>query len=134
MIFNNKTEKCRDTHVCLYIYLVLCLNNIYNILKILYYYILLMSIEIVQNFKLENKHLKEKIIELEKELDEVKNKLNTYQSNSKKYYENNKEKIIERVKEYNKNNNYKPIVSSEKKKEYNKKAYLKRKDKTNENI
>jgi hypothetical protein len=88
----------------------------------------------VQNFKLENKHLKEKIIELEKELDEVKNKLNTYQSNSKKYYENNKEKIIERVKEYNKNNNYKPIVSSEKKKEYNKKAYLKRKDKTNENI
>jgi|694.fasta_scaffold62031_2 hypothetical protein len=93
-----------------------------------------MSIEIVQNFKLENKHLKEKIIELEKELDEVKNKLNTYQSNSKKYYENNKEKIIERVKEYNKNNNYKPIVSSEKKKEYNKKAYLKRKDKTNENI
>lgn len=94
-----------------------------------------MSIEIVQNFELENKHLKEKIIELEKELDEVKNKLNTYQSNSKKYYKNNKEKIIERVKEYNKNNNYNPIVSSEKKKEYNKKAYLKRKDKTNnENV
>jgi hypothetical protein len=82
----------------------------------------------------ENKLLREKIYQLEKELDEVKNKLNTYQSNSKKYYENNKEKIIERVKEYNKNNNYKTVVSSEKKKEYNKKAYLKRKDKTNENV
>lgn len=82
----------------------------------------------------ENKLLREKIYQLEKELDEVKNKLNTYQSNSKKYYENNKEKIIERVKEYNKNNNYKTVVSIEKKKEYNKKAYLKRKDKTNENV
>ena len=93
-----------------------------------------MSIEIVQNFELENKHLKEKIIKLEKELDEVKNKLNTYQSNSKKYYENNKEKIIERVKEYNKSNNYKPTVTNEKKKEYNKIAYQKRKEKIKEEI
>ena len=64
--------------------------------------------------------LKEKLLLTENELNETKHKLNTYQSNSKKYYENNKDKIIERVKNYNKQNNYKPIVSCDKRKEYNK--------------
>ena len=77
----------------------------------------------------ENTILKEQNKLLESELIEVKQKLNTYQSNSKKYYENNKDKIIERVKNYNKQNNYKPIVSIEKRKEYNKFAYQKRKEK-----
>ena len=77
----------------------------------------------------ENNNLREKVLFLENELNDVKQKLNTYQSNSKKYYENNKDKIIERVKNYNKQNNYKPIVSSEKRKEYNKIAYQKRKEK-----
>jgi hypothetical protein len=77
----------------------------------------------------ENTQLKEKLSQMEKELNDTKHKLNTYQSNSKKYYENNKEKIIERVKEYNKSNNYKPTVTNEKKKEYNKIAYQKRKEK-----
>jgi len=81
----------------------------------------------------ENKFLKEQLEKVENELIETKNKLNTYQLNSKKYYEKNREKIIERVKEYNATNNYKPIISSEKKKEYNKIAYQKRKEK-NENI
>ena len=77
----------------------------------------------------ENIALKEKNKLLEDELKEVKQKLNTYQSNSKKYYENNKDKIIARVKNYNKQNNYTSIVSSEKRKEYNKTAYQKRKEK-----
>ena len=77
----------------------------------------------------ENKHLNEKISRMENELNETKQKLNTYQLNSKKYYQNNKEKIIERVKEYNSLNQTKPVILSEKKKEYNKLAYQKRKDK-----
>ena len=77
----------------------------------------------------ENKHLKEKINNIENELNETKQKLNTYQLNSKKYYQNNKEKIIERVKEYNSLKQTKPVVSSDKKKEYNKIAYQKRKEK-----
>ena len=81
----------------------------------------------------ENKHLKEKLIIMENELNETKHKLNTYQLNSKKYYQNNKEKIIERVKEYNALKQNKPVISSDKKKEYNKIAYQKRKEK-NANI
>jgi hypothetical protein len=80
----------------------------------------------------ENLMLKEKIKLLEEELNDVKHKLNTYQSNSKKYYENNKEKIIERVKEYNKE--HKQVISPEKRREYNKIAYQKRKEKLNNNL
>ena len=87
-----------------------------------------------EEFIYENKTLKERIILLENEIINLKDKLNTYQSNSKKYYENNKEKISERVKEYNKSNNYKPTVTNEKKKEYNKIAYQKRKEKIKEEI
>jgi hypothetical protein len=90
--------------------------------------------DIIQLVTEENKQLKEKLSQMEKELSDTKHKLNTYQSNSKKYYENNKEKIIERVKEYNKSNNYKPNVTNEKKKEYNKIAYQKRKEKIKEEI
>jgi hypothetical protein len=77
----------------------------------------------------ENKHLNEKISRMENELNETKQKLNTYQLNSKKYYQNNKEKIIERVKEYNSLNQTKPVILTEKKREYNKIAYQKRKGK-----
>lgn len=77
----------------------------------------------------ENKQLKEKLNYIENELNETKQKLNTYQLNSKKYYQTNKEKIIERVKEYNSLKQIKPVILSEKKKEYNKIAYQKRKEK-----
>lgn len=81
----------------------------------------------------ENNKLKEQIILLENELNEVKHKLHTYQSNSKKYYENNKEKIIEKVKEYNKQNKY--IPTPEQKKKWARTAYLKKKEKIeNENV
>ena len=41
--------------------------------------------------------LKEKLLLTENELNETKHKLNTYQINSKKYYENNKDKIIDTI-------------------------------------
>ena len=87
------------------------------------------SEELIKELNCEIAKLKEKLLLTENELNETKHKLNTYQSNSKKYYENNKDKIIERVKNYNKQNNYKPIVSCDKRKEYNKIAYQKRKEK-----
>jgi predicted Zn-dependent peptidase len=70
--------------------------------------------EYIKELNNEISKLKEKLLLTENELDETKHKLNTYQINSKKYYENNKDKIIERVKNYNKQNNYKPIVSCDK--------------------
>jgi hypothetical protein len=47
----------------------------------------------------------------------------------KKYYQNHKEEIIKKVKEYKEKNNYTPIIDKEKRKEYNKIAYQKRKEK-----
>jgi hypothetical protein len=75
----------------------------------------------------ENDYLREKILLLEKELNNVNDKLNTYQANSKKYYENNKETIIEKVKIYKKN--YKYIPTEEQKKKWARTAYLKKKAK-----
>jgi hypothetical protein len=75
----------------------------------------------------ENNKLKEKLELVEKELGYVKQKFNTYQSNSKKYYENNKEKIIEKVKEYKQNYKYTP--TEEQKKKWARTAYLNKKEK-----
>jgi len=66
------------------------------------------------------KHL-EKINYLTKELNEYK--IENY--GKKTYYQKNKDKIIEKVKEYNKTN----VKTPEKIKGYNKKAYEKRKQK-----
>jgi len=73
-------------------------------------------------------------VELEKtknELVETKEHLKKYTapSNMKKYYQNHKEEIIKKVKEYKEKNNYKPNIDKEKRKEYNKIAYQKRKEK-----
>lgn len=66
--------------------------------------------------------LTNKIIELEKENTELKEHLKKYTAptRSKKYYENNKEKLLTKMKETG--------IASEKRKEYNKKYYLKRKE------
>jgi len=73
-------------------------------------------------------------VELEKtknELVETKEHLKKYTapSNMKKYYQNHKEEIIKKVKEYKEKNNYKPNIDKEKRKDYNKIAYQKRKEK-----
>ena len=78
----------------------------------------------------ENIILKEKNLLLENQNIELKEKLKKYTSpdRNKKYYENHKDEIKQKIKEYNIQNNI--VVSSEKRKEYNKKAYLKRKENT----
>lgn len=75
----------------------------------------------------ENTNLIEKVLLLENELNDVKQKLNTYQSNSKKYYENNKQDIIEKVKNYKKHYKYTP--TEEQKKQWARTAYLNKKAK-----
>jgi hypothetical protein len=66
---------------------------------------------------------------LKEEIEILKAKLKNYTApkRSKKFYENHKEEIKQKVKEYKENTNY--IITKEKKKEYNKIAYLKRKEK-----
>ena len=87
---------------------------------------------------LKNKLLEEENKKLQDELMITKEHLKTYTapSRSKTYYENHKEEIKQKVKEYRETTNY--VVSTEKIKEKNKKAYLKRKEKlkelNNENI
>ena len=79
----------------------------------------------------ENNELKQQIIDLQLELEKIKEHLKQYTapSRSKKYYENNKEEIKQKVKEYKQTNNYIYIPSSEKKKEYARTAYLNKKAK-----
>ena len=76
--------------------------------------------------------LQERVKELENENNLLKNKLKPYTDNTKRYYEKNKEEIIQKVKKYKEEHNYKPVVSSEKRKEYNKLAYKKRKEENKE--
>jgi hypothetical protein len=75
--------------------------------------------------------LKEELEITKNDLIKTKEHLKKYTSpsNMKKYYQNHKEEIIKKVKEYKKNNNYIPIVDKEKRREYNKIAYKKRKEK-----
>jgi len=78
----------------------------------------------------ENTLLKQRINNLEKDLLETKEHLKKYTApkRSKKFYQEHKEELIQKMKEYQQLNPPKP-VSSEKRKEYNKIAYLKKKEK-----
>ena len=75
--------------------------------------------------------LKEENKRIMTELENTKEHLKKYTapSNMKKYYQNHKDSIIKKVKEYKEKNNYKPNIDVEKRKEYNKIAYQKRKEK-----
>ena len=77
----------------------------------------------------ENNELKQKIILLQLELEHTKEHLKQYTapSRSKKYYENNKEEIIEKVKNYKKHYKYTP--TEEQKKKWSRTAYLNKKAK-----
>ena len=72
------------------------------------------------------KELYEKILI---EYDELKKKLKTYTApkRSKTFYENHKEEIIQKVKEYKEKTGYKSPRTPEQTKEYNKRAYEKKK-------
>ena len=69
-----------------------------------------------------------RIKELENVNSLLKEQLNKYLMKNKVYYENNKEEHKQRVKEYREKTNYNHKPSPEQKKEYNKQAYLKRKE------
>jgi hypothetical protein len=69
-----------------------------------------------ETLKMENENLKKEIIDLEERL-----KKYTAPSRSKKYYETHKDEILQKHKTY--------VVSDEKKKEYARRAYLKKKEK-----
>lgn len=71
------------------------------------------------------------IAQLQEENNKLKEQLNQYLLKNKNYYENHKEEHKNRVKEYQKKINYKSnyIPTTEQKKEYARRAYLKKKDK-----
>ena len=85
------------------------------------------------NLLLKYEKLKE---EYELKINELKEHLKKYTapSRNKKYYENHRDEIIQKSKEYKVKTGNKKVVSPEKIKEYNKKAYEKRKLKKLENI
>ena len=78
-----------------------------------------------------NKLLEEENIKLKEEVENKTIQLNKYLLKNIKYYENNKELHKQRVKEYQQKTNYKSDYkpTPEQKKEYNKREYLKRKEK-----
>jgi len=79
------------------------------------------------------KSLQEEIEALKNELTITKEHLKKYTapSRSKTYYENHKEEVKQKVRDYKERTNYNNNVSPEKRKEYNRKGYLKRKEKQN---
>ena len=77
--------------------------------------------------------LEEKITQLEEELLATKTHLKKYTAPSRReYYEKNKDIIKERNRKYKETTNYKS--TPEQRKEYNKQAYLKRKEKLQNKI
>lgn len=81
-----------------------------------------------QEFLNKIKLLEEENERLKKQLEEIKDHLKKYTSpdRCKKYYEENKEKLLTKMREN--------PIPLEKRKEYNKKYYLKKKNQTSENI
>jgi len=94
----------------------------------------------IQDYKILYSNLLLKYEELQNEyelkINELKEHLKKYTapSRNKKYYENHRDEIIQKSKEYKEKTGNKKVVSPEKIKEYNKKAYEKRKLKKLENI
>ena len=78
--------------------------------------------------------IKENLL-LKDEIDLLKEKLKNYTApkRSKKFYETHKEEIKLKVREYKEKTNYNSNIPKEKKKEYNKRAYLKKKEKKEDN-
>lgn len=72
-----------------------------------------------------------RIKELEEENAMLKEQLNKYLLKNKTYYEKNKDEHKQKVKEYQQRTNYKStyVPSPDKKKEYARRAYLKKKEK-----
>ena len=80
------------------------------------------------------KEFEEKNAKLEEELQATKEHLKKYTApaSRKVYYEQNKDIINERNRKYKETTNYKP--TPEQKKEYNKQAYLRKKEKLQKDL
>ena len=77
----------------------------------------------MNQYEIEIQQLKNQICELQEQL-----KKYTAPTRSKKFYQNHKEELKQKAREYKEKTNY--SIPKDKKKEYNKKAYEKRKEKT----
>ena len=77
------------------------------------------------------KEILEENAKLKEELQATKEHLKKYTApaSRKVYYENNKDEHKQRVKEYKEKTNYSANLSTEKKKEYARRAYLNKKEK-----
>jgi hypothetical protein len=78
---------------------------------------------------MDNEEFLNKIKQLEDELLKTKEQLSKYTMKNKNYYEKNKDEFKQRVKEYKQKTNYTANIPQEKKKAYNRTAYLNRKEK-----
>ncbi len=99
-----------------------------NYINNIYHTILTMNVdELMHKLKIteeENKKLQDELIQTKEHL-----KKYTAPASRKVYYENNKEKEKQRAKEYKEKTNYSANLSTEKKKEYARQAYLNKKEK-----
>jgi hypothetical protein len=84
----------------------------------------------LEKIKLENQIIKEENNQLKEENNKLKEHLKKYTAPTrrKKYYENHKEELNTKAKEYKIINDLKYKPTKEKKQEYNKKYYLKKKE------
>jgi len=80
---------------------------------------------------MDNEELTKENALLKEEIEILKEKLKNYTApkRSKKFYETHKEEIKQKVREYKEKTNYNSNIPKEKKKEYNRRAYLKKKEK-----
>ena len=104
-----------------------------NYINNIYHTILTMNVdELIHKLKItdeENKKLQDELTQTKEHL-----KKYTAPASRKVYYENNKDAHIQRVKEYKEKTNYSANLSTEKKKEYARRAYLNKKEKINRKI
>ncbi len=82
-----------------------------------------------------NEELIKENLALKNEIETLKEKLKNYTApkRSKKFYETHKEEIKQKVREYKEKTNYNINIPKEKKQEYNKRAYLKKKEQIENN-
>ena len=82
-----------------------------------------------------NEELIKENLALKIEIETLKEKLKNYTApkRSKKFYETHKEEIKQKVREYKEKTNYNSNIPKEKKQEYNKRAYLKKKEQIENN-
>jgi len=82
-----------------------------------------------------NEELIKENLALRNEIETLKERLKNYTApkRSQKFYETHKEEIKQKVREYKEKTNYNSNIPKAKKQEYNKRAYLKKKEQIENN-